>query len=142
MTVFYKHLAPTGPTDALTHSALSAGSKGERNAAHVARIDAVSPDINTANSNKPSEILGSCACCEKNTGAMAATRRPISGEPAEKQQGILRHHHYRKVHRVVPYGAQQRRSRLLSNTLRKSTAAIPSVPRSKPSPPNIWKVER
>ena len=44
-----------GQRQASTHSALSAGNKGDRSAAHVATSDAVSPDTNTASSNKPSE---------------------------------------------------------------------------------------
>ena len=66
-----------GQLQASNHSARSAGSKGERNAAHVATIDAVNPDINTASSNKPSEKLGSCAWREKNTGAMASRAQAV-----------------------------------------------------------------
>jgi hypothetical protein len=62
------------------YSARNAGNNGDLSAARVATSEAVSPDTNTASSNKPSETWGKLPPRAKNTGAIAskAHRVPVN----------------------------------------------------------------
>ena len=70
------------------YSALSAGNSGDLNVAQVARIDAVSPDINTARSSKPRETPGTRPPRSKNTGAIAMTAQtaPVNSPQVNRKK--------------------------------------------------------